>query len=113
MTVQKIDLTTASLEELNALMASVSHAVADRQKAKREEVMAQIEELARSIGGKATVEFADEKPKVHGNAKREVAAKYRNPSNENETWTGRGLQPKWMQELIASGRNKDEFLIAA
>jgi DNA-binding protein H-NS len=40
-----------------------------------------------------------------------VAPKYQNPANPDETWTGRGVAPKWMQELIDSGRSKDEFLI--
>ncbi|WP_292573489.1 H-NS histone family protein [Methylomonas sp.] len=40
-----------------------------------------------------------------------VAAKYRNPANPSDTWTGRGLMPKWLRQLVDSGRNKDEFLI--
>ena len=40
-----------------------------------------------------------------------VAAKYRNPSNHAETWTGRGVSPKWVAELKASGA-LDTALIA-
>lgn len=32
-----------------------------------------------------------------------VAPKYRNPANHAETWTGRGVSPKWVAELKASG----------
>ena len=39
-----------------------------------------------------------------------VPAKYRGP--EGQTWTGRGLMPRWMAGLVAAGRQKDEFLIA-
>lgn len=32
-----------------------------------------------------------------------VAAKYRNPTNYSETWTGRGISPKWIAELKSAG----------
>ncbi|QIO88561.1 DNA-binding protein [Stenotrophomonas rhizophila] len=40
-----------------------------------------------------------------------VAPKYRNPSNPKETWTGRGRQPRWMAELVHSGKSPSDFLI--
>jgi DNA-binding protein H-NS len=40
-----------------------------------------------------------------------VAAKYRGPNGE--TWTGRGLTPKWLASLVAAGATKEQFLIAA
>jgi len=36
---------------------------------------------------------------------------YRNPSNSAETWTGRGRQPKWVREALASGTRLEEMLI--
>jgi len=32
-----------------------------------------------------------------------VAPKYRNPANHAETWTGRGVSPKWVADLKAAG----------
>jgi DNA-binding protein H-NS len=40
-----------------------------------------------------------------------VAAKYRDPVS-GSTWSGRGIQPKWMKSALAEGKNKDDFLIA-
>lgn len=40
-----------------------------------------------------------------------VAPKYRNPENADETWTGRGKQPRWLAALTAQGRSVDEFVI--
>src|SRR3546814_3648311 len=40
-----------------------------------------------------------------------VAPKYRNPANAKETWAGRGLQPRWLAELVRQGRKAEEFLI--
>ncbi|CAM8671620.1 Hns DNA-binding protein H-NS [Comamonadaceae bacterium] len=39
-----------------------------------------------------------------------VAAKYRGPNGE--TWSGRGLTPKWLSALIAQGQPKESFAIA-
>lgn len=40
-----------------------------------------------------------------------VPPKYRNPANPEETWTGRGRQPRWLAALTAEGRQVEEFLI--
>ena len=44
-------------------------------------------------------------------AGKKVAPKYRNPSNAEQTWTGRGVSPTWVQELKTAGK-LDSALIA-
>ena len=34
---------------------------------------------------------------------KKVAPKYRNPANPEQTWTGRGVSPTWVQALKAAG----------
>lgn len=102
-----IDIQNLSPEELQALIKDAELALQAKQAGMRKQVVAQIKELAASIG--VTVEITDTKqPKKSSSA---VAAKYANPANPSETWTGRGLAPKWMKALMDEGRNKDEFLI--
>ena len=38
-----------------------------------------------------------------------VAAKYRGPNGE--TWSGRGLTPRWLTALIVAGKKKEDFAI--
>ena len=40
-----------------------------------------------------------------------VAAKYRGPNGE--TWSGRGLTPRWLATLVGQGRKKEEFAIVS
>ena len=40
-----------------------------------------------------------------------VEPKYRNPANAQETWAGRGKQPRWLAAETAKGRKLEEFLI--
>jgi len=50
-------------------------------------------------------------PKASKKASKPVAAKYRGPNNE--TWSGRGLTPKWLTALVAQGQPLESFLIKA
>jgi DNA-binding protein H-NS len=38
-----------------------------------------------------------------------VAPKFRGPAGE--TWSGRGLTPKWLSALVAQGRSKSDFAV--
>ena len=104
-----IDLSSKSPEELAALIAEAQSALTARTNSKRKEVIAQIKELAASIG--VTVEIQDGDKKASKVSASNVAAKYRDPANPSNEWTGRGLAPKWMKAYLDAGRNRDEFLI--
>jgi len=39
--------------------------------------------------------------------------RYRNPSNLENTWSGRGKPRKWLQELIDAGKDKEDFKVEA
>lgn len=41
-----------------------------------------------------------------------VVAKYQNPNQPMETWSGRGKLPRWLAAELKSGRSIDEFVIA-
>lgn len=49
------------------------------------------------------------KKKRKGNRSK-VAPKYRGP--KGETWSGRGLMPRWMTAAIETGASREEFLIS-
>lgn len=102
------DFNNLSESEIQALIGNAEKALRDRQSSKRKEIIAQIKELAASIG--VSVEIQDGEKKAERKASK-VAAKYRNPANPSQTWTGRGLAPKWMQELLSTGRDRSEFEI--
>ena len=57
---------------------------------------------------KAGVEGASKPPKRTTVA---VSPKFRGPNGE--TWSGRGLTPKWLAALIAQGQSKESFAINA
>jgi DNA-binding protein H-NS len=61
--------------------------------------------------GRGKGSSAKKLPKGNKKAGVPVAAKYRGPNGE--TWSGRGLTPKWMAALIAQGQTKESFAVNA
>jgi len=71
-----------------------------------------IEELYGDLSSPAsgrTKKPSGRKPARSGGSK--VAPKYRNPANPNETWSGRGRQPRWLAALVEKGKSASDFLI--
>jgi len=40
-----------------------------------------------------------------------VFPKYQNPKNPSETWSGRGMQPRWLTPHLRSGKRLDDFRV--
>jgi DNA-binding protein H-NS len=66
---------------------------------------------ALSSGKPAKAGKAAKTPKRGALAGKKVAPKYRNPANPEQTWTGRGVSPTWVQALKTAG-TLDSALIA-
>lgn len=102
------------LAQKTALAKQTAELDKQLQEARRTEragVIAQIKQLMTAheltpgdlVGGAA-------KEKKSGNAGKTVAPKYRDVGS-GKTWTGRGLQPKWLKEALASGKSLDDLKI--
>lgn len=101
------DLSETQLQEM---IENARRALRDRQDSRRKEVYAQIRKLAASVG--ATVEISEASERGSKAVRTgKVAAKYRNPADHSQTWTGRGMKPVWLRELLNKGRNISEFAI--
>lgn len=102
------ELQNLSENELQAMIENAKKVLDAKQASKRKEVIAQIKELAASIN--ATVEIYDnDKKQTRKGIK--IPYKYSHPEDANKQWTGRGVTPKWMRDLLANGHDKSEFVI--
>lgn len=95
-----------SESELQSMIEDASRALKDKQQGKRKDVIAQMKQLAASIG--VGVEII-ESSTVSQRKGRKVPVKFQNPDNLAEQWSGRGVRPKWLQNLLNQGRQLDEF----
>jgi DNA-binding protein H-NS len=105
----KNNLNDMSEAELSSVIENAKKALKERQDSKRKEVLAKIKELASSIG--VSVEIGDSSAKTSSRKGSSVPVKYRDPANSNNKWTGRGMKPKWLKELLDQGRNLKDFEI--
>jgi len=96
-----------SESELQAVINNAEMALKEKQAQKRKQVIAQIKELAASID--VNIIINDDQSSVK--TVKKVTPKYCNPNDQSQTWTGRGVSPKWMKALIDAGHDKSEFLI--
>lgn len=103
---KKNELSELSEFELAAMIEDAQKVLKNKQEGKRKEVLAQIRELAASIN--VSVEIA-EGTKAPGRKGGTVPVKYRNPADPSEKWTGRGMKPRWLRELMEQGRSLEEF----
>ncbi len=61
--------------------------------------------------GRPAKEKVAKAPKAARKSSQPVAAKFRGPNGE--TWSGRGLTPKWLASLVAQGQSKESFAVAS
>lgn len=98
-----------SFEDLQILKSQVEHELQKREHEEKSKARKQILELAR-IHGLDVEEVLSTKAAV---ARKPVEAKYQNPAQADQTWTGRGRKPKWVEDQLANGKSLDDLLIKA
>jgi len=101
-----MDLSKLSLAELKDLQVQIAAGLKDREKSDLDVARREILEIAHRTGLSLKDLFGTSEPK--GKLRKQtgkVAVQYRNPQNSSQEWTGRGRQPNWVKELIASGKN--------
>jgi DNA-binding protein H-NS len=103
----------SSLQDLLAQRAELEKQIIDVQREERANAIAKVRALLAEFGlttadisGKAPTARAASVAKPAG----KVAVKYRNAAT-GETWTGRGLQPKWLKAALAAGAKIEDFSV--
>ena len=111
-----IDLKQMSRKELEKLGRNVEKALDKLQKQDLKKVRLEMEKLAAAHGvsvqdvmagkstGKAPSKSAS-KPKIKADAK------FANPDDPSQTWTGKGRQPNWYRSAINAGKSPDSMAI--
>lgn len=105
-----IDLKTMSRKELEQLKSQVEKAIknAEKQELKK----------ARDAAERAAMDFGYSLAELagmttgKGSAKASKSpAKYHNPEDPSQTWSGRGRQPKWFKAAIQAGKSPEDLEI--
>lgn len=100
-----INVDKLSLKELSDLQTRVERAINVAKDRERAEVKQKIAALAEHAGFSVGELFGG-----RGRGK-SAAAKYMNPDNRSETWTGRGRKPNWLVAKLGKGAKIDDFAV--
>lgn len=113
-----VDIEKMNLVELRAHRDVVDAKIKQKEIDDRQEAIAAARAAAKALGFEVEDLFGFQPavaPSSSGKEAKEgrqkVAPKYRNPNNPEQTWTGRGRPPKWVEEQEEAGRKREEFLI--
>ncbi|MCV2363717.1 H-NS histone family protein [Paucibacter sp. DJ1R-11] len=95
----------SSLKDLLAQRAALDQQISETKERERADAIAKVRSLMADFGLTAA-DLSTRAPKLVKTSK--VAVKYRNQAT-GETWSGRGLQPKWLKAAIAGGASLADF----
>lgn len=105
-----MDISTLSLAELKNLLNTLPAEIKHREKSEKAKTLKELEAFAAERGFSLNELLGDASTKVK-KEKSTVAVKYRHPQNAELAWTGRGRQPKWVAELLASGATLEQLAV--
>ena len=102
-----------TFNELLARKAALDKHIETMQTTARSGAIAQIKALMADHGLSAAdleEKASSKKTKSTPGKRSPVAAKYRNDAT-GQTWSGRGLKPRWMRAEIEAGKKAEDFAI--
>ncbi|MDT1064046.1 H-NS histone family protein [Paracoccus sp. CPCC 101403] len=94
------------LKELKALRSKLDRAIDGFEAKQKQKAMEAIRVAAQEHGFALKDLLSDEGLKTTP-----VAPKYAHPENPEQTWTGRGRKPRWVQEALDAGKSMDDLAI--
>ena len=99
------DISQLDLPALQELAKRVAAAIEQKKEDEKARVLEDMKALAKERGFDFS-ELVDGKK-----ARKKAAAKYRNPENGTQTWTGQGRKPKWLVEALEAGKDLEDMRI--
>lgn len=110
-----MDLSNLNVDQLKDLLKKIPSEIKRRAEeagsAAREAAIDKLKAIAREHGYSLEELTGTKKARKSSGARKPVAAKYANPSNSSETWTGRGRKPLWVVSWLDEGKALEDLLI--
>ncbi|MFT4021526.1 MAG: H-NS histone family protein [Acinetobacter sp.] len=105
------DISNLSVEELKRLQREAEVLIASKKEQAIQDAYNKVNQIAADLDltVEQLLEFGTQKRK--NTTRKTVEPRYRNKNNPQDTWTGRGKQPRWLVAELDKGANLEDFLI--
>ena len=101
-----------SFDQLLDLKARIDAEITKRHGTEIETLKNKIKTIASTLGVSLAELFGlTTEQHVERRSKRHAKIKYRDPEQPENTWTGKGRPPKWIQMRLDDGATKDQFQV--
>lgn len=107
----KFDLKNMTRKELEKLGGDVEKALEKLRKKDLKKVRQEMEKLAAAHGVSVADVLGNAAPKAKKAPKAKSVAKFANPADKSQTWTGKGRQPAWYKAAVDAGKSPDSMAI--
>ena len=99
--VTSIDISGHDIDQLTDLVGKAQAEMASRERQRRKDLRAELERRVSADGYKLGDIFPELGSASGSGARRQKRPpKYRNPQNPDDTWSGIGRTPKWVQAIL-------------
>jgi len=103
-----VNVDRMTLREINDLEAKIAKAKSAAREKAKSDLKDKIDRLVDGSGFTVAELYGFA---ARGRGRSKSAAKYANPENKSETWTGRGRKPNWLVARLKKGAKMDDFAI--
>jgi DNA-binding protein H-NS len=102
-----LNLNGLSLRELKDLQTQVAKAIATFEDRRKKEALSELEEKARALG----FSLSELTGGAVARKRAPATAKYANPANPSDTWSGRGRKPRWFEAALNAGKSPEDLAL--
>ncbi|MGV6812991.1 MAG: H-NS histone family protein [Brevirhabdus sp.] len=105
------DIKSLSLAELKSLEKKVAKAIATHEVRQKKAALQALEAKAKEMGYSLSELTGAEPAPVKKRTAKAGVAKYKNPMDAKQTWTGKGRRPQWVLDALEAGKSMDDLAV--
>ncbi len=106
------NMSTMSYKQLLGLRDQVSNLIEERRNEERAALKEKLTKMATDAGFRLEA-ILENRAKLGKRTFGSVPVKYRDPSNAENTWSGRGHPARWLQAYLKDGKKLESFKVDA
>ncbi len=104
-----VNLSDLSLPQLYQLEKDLAREISRRKVEDKQKTISDLQKLAAERGFSLSELLGADVAKRGGGKRGPAAVQYKNPANADQTWTGRGRKPQWVNDHLSKGGKLEDL----